>query len=540
MDNHPSIQLQVESDKPNVENLKRMPPLWFFLGQVLTGIVLVFLLGYYLWPTLVDLVVEIANDDNYSAGLLVPLIIGYIVYRKWPAFRQPWQPSWVGLVVLAAGFGIFFLGAVLTILYISRLGMVVMLMGTIWLLGSWRVVRLLAFPFLLLALSVPLPQFFISKMTLRLQIISTQLAAEILRFLGYTVGVFGNVIDLGERQLQVVAACSGLGYLITALALGIIFCYFFQRRIWKVALLLLAMIPFAILANAFRLVIIGIWPIFEKGIWHSSIGLTVFMLGLDYLRGLNWLFNRISPEPSPAPAAQPAHEAQASAEPISLAAGSTPEPSRFASYPHLAAALVLVALVAPVAISGVEAQPVPLVQDFQLFPMEMGSWRGRHVHIDPVMVAATGASTVLNAEFANPGSKSPPVGLWIAYYENQRSGASVHSPNTCLTGSGWKTVHREVIPVAPDKSVNFAILELGGQRMAMFFWYFERGRWITSDYGHKLSIAYDRLMKQRADGALVRLTTMVQNHDDQQARQLLENFLTYLAPVLPEFMRMDQ
>ncbi|MBM3210777.1 MAG: exosortase-associated EpsI family protein [Candidatus Omnitrophica bacterium] len=44
------------------------------------------------------------------------------------------------------------------------------------------------------------------------------------------------------------------------------------------------------------------------------------------------------------------------------------------------------------------------------------------------------------------------------------------------------------------------------KRMAMYFWYFERGRWIASDYGHKPSIGLDRLLYQRADGALVRLT----------------------------------
>ena len=170
--------------------------------------------------------------------------------------------------------------------------------GVLWLLGGWRLVRLLSFPLLLLAIIIPLPQFFISRLTLKMQLASSQLAADMLRLMGYPVALSGNVIDLGDRQLQVVAACSGLGYLFNALGLAVIFCYFFQRRAWKVAVLLLSMIPFAIIANASRLATIGIWPIFEKGLWHASFGLSIFIVGFDYLKGINWILNYFSPAAS--------------------------------------------------------------------------------------------------------------------------------------------------------------------------------------------------------------------------------------------------
>ncbi len=145
-------------------------------------------LGYYFWPMLNALVTDMANNENYSSGLLIPLVIGYIVYRKWPELRQPWQPSWWGLAVMALGFGIFFLGAVLTIEYISRLAMVVVLAGVLWLVGGWRLVRLLGFPLLLLAMVIPLPQMVLSRLTLKMQLASSQLAADMLRCFGYPVG----------------------------------------------------------------------------------------------------------------------------------------------------------------------------------------------------------------------------------------------------------------------------------------------------------------------------------------------------------------
>ena len=515
---------------------------WFSLGQVLLGLALLLALAYYFGARVSDLVTRMANSDNYSSGLLVPLVIAYIIYKKWPELRHPWQPSWWGLGVLALGFGIYFLGVVLTIEYISQQALVVILAGLLWLLGGWRLVRLLSFPLLLLAIVIPLPQFFLSKMTLRMQLASTQLAADMLRLLGYPVGLYGNVIDLGERQLQVVAACSGLGYLFNALGLGVIFCYFFQRRAWKVVVLLLSMIPFAIVANATRLATIGIWPIFEKGLWHASFGLSIFIVGFDYLKGINWLVNRLSPEKKREEGKGKREKGEGKSEQgVSSMpeAPTAPAPrTRLGFYPHLAAGLALVLLAGPVAVAGVEAVPVPLKQDFRSFPLQLGPWQGRHVYIEPELVAATGADHTLNAEFVHPGQGAP-VSLWIAYYENQRAGASVHSPNACLTGSGWKTVHAEVVEVAPGKRINFAILEQAGNRMAMYFWYFERGRWLASDYGHKLGIAYDRLTSRRADGALVRLTTPVGGNEDQ-ARARLNGFLEQLAPLLPEFIRDDR
>ena len=78
---------------------------------------------------------------------------------------------------------------------------------------------------------------------------------------------------------------------------------------------------------------------------------------------------------------------------------------RLSFYPYLAAGLLLVLLAGPWAIAGVEAVPVPLKQSFDHFPMQLGPWEGRHVHVDPEIVAATGADKVLNADFMNPDSR---------------------------------------------------------------------------------------------------------------------------------------
>ena len=97
-----------------------------------------------------------------------------------------------------------------------------------------------------------------------LQLISSSLATALLQMVGIPAFCQGNVIDLGVRQMQVVEACSGLRYILSLFALGVIFCYFFQRRLWKIILLLIALIPAAIVANAFRVMGMGIFPALQQ------------------------------------------------------------------------------------------------------------------------------------------------------------------------------------------------------------------------------------------------------------------------------------
>jgi exosortase len=119
-------------------------------------------------------------------------------------------------------------------------------------MGGWGLVRLLGFPLFLLILMFPLPGLLTKQLTLPLQLISSRLATTMLQMVGIPAFCQGNVIDLGVRQMQMVEACSGLRYILALFALGVIFCYFFQRRLWKILLLLMVLIPSAIVANAFR------------------------------------------------------------------------------------------------------------------------------------------------------------------------------------------------------------------------------------------------------------------------------------------------
>ena len=184
------------------------------------------------------LATKLLENEDFSYGLLLPLVSGYLVYLKWPQIRNlSLQPAWQGFIFLALGMLLYIVGEASTDLYSPSLSFVVSLSGILILLGGWNLIRLLWFPLFLLVMTIPLPNFLFQKLTFPLQMISSWMATGILQAIGIPAVRQGNVIDLGARQLQVVSACSGLRYILSLLALGMIFCYFYQRRPWKVVTL---------------------------------------------------------------------------------------------------------------------------------------------------------------------------------------------------------------------------------------------------------------------------------------------------------------
>ena len=474
----------------------------------LAALALAVALFWFYRDTLTKLFVFLVKSDDYSYGLLFPLISGYIVYRKWPLIRQTAiQPSWLGLLIVAAGLGLFVAAELAAELYTTRFSFVVVLAGLVVLAGGVPLLRILAFPILLLWLMLPLPELITYKLTLPLQLISSNLTTGFLQALGVSVFQQGNVIDLGDRQLQIVEACSGLRYILPLLALGVIFCYFYQRRLWKAVTLLVFLVPIAILANAIRVTAMALYPAFVEGFLHDFSGWLIFIFCMGGLILLNWALNRLQPEA----AASPDH-------------GDHSQKSLPPSYsrnltPYITAGLILVLLAIPFGKRAIQAPPVPLKQSFDNFPLQFESWQGKIIPVDPEMIRLTKSHAHFNADYTNPDHGQ--ASLWIAYYETQKkAGGFVHSPKGCLTATGWQFQETGIYELAPGYPVNYLLAEQMGTRIVVYYWYLQRGRWITSEYWNKFYMAWDGLLRHRTDGAMIRIITPAGNDIDVSKERL--------------------
>jgi exosortase D (VPLPA-CTERM-specific) len=490
------------------------------VSLIATALLITAILWIY-WPILVNLATDLATNEDYSFGLLLPLVTCYVVYLKWPQIRQQtWQPSWLGLVIIALGFGLMVFGELVSVFYLGPVSFMVVITGLIFLRGGWRLVRVLAFPILLLFLMIPPPSLVTKQLTLPLQLLSSRLAAGFLQAAGIPLLRHGNVIDMGVAQLQVVDACSGLRYIVSLAALGIIFCYFYQRRLWKAVTLIVFVIPAAILANALRVAAMGLYPALQKGFLHSFSGWLIFIFCFGVLVLLNYILNYLQPQVS---------------QPVLIKADVPKAGAPRAFRRYALVALGLVCFLGFLTHRLTQTPAVPLLQSFDAFPMQIGPWTGQREFLDAAMAKAVGADDYLEASFSNRGHDR--VSLWMAFFEKQEKETDkrIHSPILCLTGSGWQIIDSKIVDIAPGLPVQYLLIEQGNTRQVVYFWYYQRGRWLASEYSRYFYMGFDGLFRRRNDGAIVRLITPV-GKEVQPAQERLRAFAHLLIPILNKFI----
>jgi len=184
-------------------------------------------------------------------------------------------------------------------------------------------------------------------------------------------------------------------------------------------------------------------------------------------------------------------------------------------------------------------EKIPSSRPFSQFPLTVGAWEGTRQYMEQVIIKELDLSDYTMIDFKSDGKH---VDFYVAYYESQRKGESIHSPETCLPAGGWVfrqagTVTVPLSQVAKSMTVNRAFIEKSGQRQFSYFWFPARGRILTNAWELKIYTLWDALTRQRTDGALVRLITPVlQGEQVEDAEKRLQDFTKQIVPVLEEFI----
>jgi len=253
-------------------------------------------------PVLYRLASVWATDEDMGHGFFVPVIAGYIVWKRRDilATIQPRTNYW-GLAVMLWGALQFMLGTLGAELFLARTAFLISLAGLILFTGGTRMLKALAFPLILMLFMIPIPAIIYARMTLPLQKFASSVAETLLGVLGYPVLREGNVIELANGiKLSVVEACSGIRSLLSLSFLSLIFAYFFDSKVWMRWALFALTIPIAITVNALRVTITGIIseyrPEAAQGTLHMLEGWVLFMIAFALLflvhRALNFVYDR--------------------------------------------------------------------------------------------------------------------------------------------------------------------------------------------------------------------------------------------------------
>lgn len=233
-------------------------------------------------------------DANYSHGFLVPIFVGYLVWRKREALSslRP-HPSLFGLFVVLGSLGTLTIGQIGAELFLTRISLLGTMFGLFLYFWGWGSLRALAFPLCFLLLMIPLPALIHNQIVFPLQLLASRLATMCLEGVR-VVPVLreGNILILPNFAIQVVEACSGIRSLISQLALGLGYSYLAERNVVMRAVLVLAMVPVAIVSNGIRVVGAALLTYYwgakmAEGFFHWFSGWVIFLVAIILLLGLH-------------------------------------------------------------------------------------------------------------------------------------------------------------------------------------------------------------------------------------------------------------
>lgn len=245
-------------------------------------------------PVLARLVQQWYQDADMGHGFFVPIVAGYIAWKKHKELAPP-SPSWWGLVVVSWGALQLMVATLGAELFLARTAFVISLTGVVLTLGGVPWLRALAFPLFLLCFMVPIPAIVYNQITFPMQLFASQVADFALSALGIPVLREGNILELASQRLNVVEACSGIRSLLSLSFLSLVYAWFFDRKVWMRWVLLAATFPISILANASRVTLTGIAseydPDLASGVFHYLSGWVIFMVALVLLIGFHQVVN---------------------------------------------------------------------------------------------------------------------------------------------------------------------------------------------------------------------------------------------------------
>ncbi len=238
-----------------MKSMSSLQPAWIVAVATLTAV--------WLWsfkPALQEIWGIWMRSDEYSSGLLVPLLGGYVLWTRRRQIEDvEIKPAPVlGSIAFLVAFSAQFFG----LFYMYRSAELLAIILSIWALVLWlagkKMLLQTAGVLLFLLMMLPLPGRVQSTITLPLQKWSTDSAVFCLEMLGYPVVQEGNIIQIGDTRVAVAEACNGLRMITAFFVIGALVALLAKRAWWEKVIILASCLPIALVCNTVRLAVTAI------------------------------------------------------------------------------------------------------------------------------------------------------------------------------------------------------------------------------------------------------------------------------------------
>lgn len=515
-------------------------------GKWLPWLAIVLGLAALYVPTGLDLARGLWRDDAYAHGPIIAAVFAWLLWRSRAALVDESFPPApvVGSALLASGLAFYLLGRTQSLMVFEAASLIPVAAGAILMLRGFQGLRALAFPILFLAFLVPLPGFVLDLVSVPLKEVVSSAVTWLLQLLSYPVEREGVVLWVGDHQMLVADACSGLNSLYSLFALGLLYAHVTDRKasgsnLPRTLLLILAVLPIAIIANIARVLALVLVTYHfgddaAKGWVHDLAGLLVFGMALQLLVGWDALVRMVI---SPAP--------QASRDEVEFTDAALPRLTTRRCVNTRRAAVL--AVVAGVAMAGTAAaspalkprgdgRPAPDLE--RVIPTAFGDWR-----LDTEMVPVAPSPDVqanldrlyrqvVSRTYVN--SQGEQMMLTVAHGGDQSDALKAHRQEACYAAQGFdiRAIEHGQLTTAGRTLPVTRMLAVKGDRSEPVTYWFTMGDRVVLGRGERLRVQLENGLAGRIpDGMLVRVSNL--SGDARPAFAAQQSFIAALVGALP-------
>ncbi|MFN0186039.1 MAG: exosortase B [Aquabacterium sp.] len=254
-------------------------------GLVVLGMVLLF------GPTFNDLAHGVWTKDEQAHGPLILAVSAWLFWGKREALAAvvPRPAPVAGWILMVLGVLLYALGRSQEIVIFEAGSLIFLLAGVMLLMRGWQYIKTAWFALFFLVFMLPLPGFVLDALTVPLKHNVSIIAEALLYHLGYPISRQGVVLNVGQYQLLVADACSGLNSMFSLTALGALYLYMTDPGSnWHRAIIMALILPIAFIANIVRVMILVLVTYHfgdeaGQGFVHDAAGMVLFVIALIML-----------------------------------------------------------------------------------------------------------------------------------------------------------------------------------------------------------------------------------------------------------------
>lgn len=270
------------------------------------GILTLVLGAWAYWPTICELVFAWERQPDYSHGFLV---LPFALFLLWN-FRSSFPGAeakgwWIGLGLLLLSQAMRIVSAIYFLETVDQISLIVWLASVVCMIFGSRVLWWSSSALAFLIFMVPLPYRVERMLGGPLRTIATEVSCYGLQILGQPAIAEGQTILLGDQQLEVAQACSGLRLFMSIIAMAFAYIVLMDRQSWvEKIFLVVCIVPIALFSNASRIVVTGLLyqyttSNFAHGFSHDFAGFAMIAFSAFLFWAAIWYFRKLMPREEP-------------------------------------------------------------------------------------------------------------------------------------------------------------------------------------------------------------------------------------------------